>query len=202
MCLPAALAAAPLFGGLTTVGGALQIASIGFGAISAIQSAQAANAQADYNTAVANNNAKLAEYQAEDAQRRGEEEAIAVQRKAAGLKSAQRATMAARGLDLTGGTPQGLLDQTDYFAQVDTGTVRSNADKEAYAKQVQASNSRTEAVAFQAGKRSPLMAGATSLLASASMVDSKWNTYKTPSTSYSWGGSSSSGLGLKAPSSW
>lgn len=184
----------------------LMYASMAMSAISAVQGAQSANAQADYNAAIARNNAQIAEYQAEDAQVRGEQEATANARKASALRGNQRATMAARGLDLGAGTAQSLIDQTDYFAEVDTGTIRSNADKESWAKRVQATNSQAEAASFQASKRSPLMAGATSLLSSAAMVSSKWAPTGSATAGggspYGWAPTTPSGSGLGLKYKW
>lgn len=200
MCVVAALGALGVAAETAaTISTVMQVAGSAFSFIRQMQQTEAQNKQADYNAAVARNNAKLAEYQAEDAQVRGEQEAVANQRRTLALRGNQRATMAARGLDLTAGTPQSLIDQTDYFSQVDEGTIRLNADKESYTKRVQGQNATTEAQAFESSKRSPLLAGATSLLSSASAVDSKWNSYSSsPTTSTtSWAGSS--GVGLKAP---
>ena len=72
---------------------ALTIASAVLSGFGAYGQAKAANAQADYNASVADNNAKMATYQAEDAQRRGEEEAISKNRQTAQLRGEQRATI-------------------------------------------------------------------------------------------------------------
>jgi len=92
----------------------------------------------------------MAEYQAEDALARGEKDAMNVRRKGAAIGADQRATMAARGLDLGEGTALSLLDQTDYFSATDVATTRGNAGKEAYALKAQANNFATEAVASRA----------------------------------------------------
>ncbi len=179
MCFPAVFAAlgasATTAATLSTVAG---VAGTAFSAIGAMQQAQAAQDQANYNAVVAENNAKLAEYKAQDAQQRGELEAQKVQREAAQLRGAQRATMAARGLSLSEGTPLSLLEQTDYFSATDVATTRTNAGKEAWANRVQKANFETEAMSNRAAASSinPLMAGATSLISSASKVADKWYT--------------------------
>lgn len=170
-------------------------------ATSAYQQSEARQEQGEYNAVIARNNAKMAEYQAEDAVQRGEVDAINARRKAAAIKGDQRATMAARGLDLGEGTAQSLLDQTDYFSKVDQGTIRGNAGKEAYAKKAQAANFLTEATMYQnaADSESPLLsaaaagasvyaagsmagaggakeAGTTSLLGESGSVSPKWMT--------------------------
>lgn len=172
-------------------------------ATSAYQQSEARKEQGEYNAVIARNNAKMAEYQAEDAVQRGEVDAINARRRAAAIKGDQRATMAARGLDLGEGTALSLLDQTDYFSKVDQGTIRGNAGKEAYAKKAQAANFLTEATMYQnaADSESPLLsaaaagasvyaagsmagagaggakeAGTTSLLSDGGTVSPKWMT--------------------------
>lgn len=88
--------------------------------------------QANFEKDVANNNAKIAEYQAQDAQRRGEEEAMKVRRQAQGLKSQQRAMIGGRGVDVSYGTAFDLQEQTDFFGDADAATVRLNAAKDAW----------------------------------------------------------------------
>ena len=74
----------------------------------------------------------MAEYAARDAERRGEEDALAVRRKAASLKSSQRVDLASRGLDIGYGTAQDLQDQTDFFGEQDVATARYNARTQAW----------------------------------------------------------------------
>ena len=130
------------------------------------QQGQAANAAAKYN-------AKMAEYSAQDAQRRGEEEAQAIQRKAASLKSSQRVSLAARGLDLGYGTAQDLQDQTDFFGLMDAQTTRYNAARDAWGARAQGTLARAEgrAAAYQG-----TLGAAGTLLSGAGQVASKWKT--------------------------
>jgi hypothetical protein len=158
-------------------------------ATSAYQQSEARKDQADYNRVVSANNAKMAEYQAVDAAARGEQDAMNIRRKAAQLKGDQRATMAARGLDLSEGTTLSLLDQTDYLSASDIATARTNANKEVFAKRSQAHNFQVESAMYGAAAdaENPLfsaaVAGATtyatgSMLAGAGetgSVASKWN---------------------------
>ena len=97
-----------------------------------MMSMKAANDQASASQQIANNNATMADYAAKDAQARGEEDAQAIHRKAAALKSSQRVGLAAHGLDLGYGTAADLQDQTDFFAQSDAATARTNAGREAW----------------------------------------------------------------------
>lgn len=139
---------------------------------------QASRNQAAIAEQTAAHNAKMNEYAAQDAQRRGEEEAAAIRRKGAAIKSQQQVALAAKGLDLTYGTAADLLDQTDFFTQSDVATARTNAAREAWSARAQkglalaqghasASNARMQGTAS-------LLQGTASLLQGAGQVASTW----------------------------
>jgi len=152
---------------------ALQAIALGASVGGTVMSAGSAYQQSQANQQIAQNNAKVAEYQAQDIQRRGEEDAQAIQRRAAALKSSQRVNLASKGLDLGYGTAADLQDQTDFFAASDVATARTNAAKDAWGKRAMGANYRAEASA-----QNPLMAGAGTLLSGAGQVADKWNSYK------------------------
>lgn len=135
---------------------------------------KAASDQADYTSQVNRNNAKTAEYAAVDAQRRGELEAQAVQRRTSQMVGQQRAGYAAKGLDITEGTPGDVIDQTNFFGQADAKTARYNASLDAYGKRVQSQNFSSAANAAQVNGQNA-MAG--SLLSGAASVSDKWYAY-------------------------
>lgn len=155
--------------GLTTA----QMISLGLSAAGAATSAIGAYQQVKVAGDVAARNAKLADLQAEDALRRGENEAAELRRQVAATKSAQRVSLAAKGLDLTYGTAADLQDQTDFFGESDVATVRTNARKEAWARRSQGANFQAEALS----QRPWLSAGST-LLAGAGQVADKWYAYR------------------------
>jgi hypothetical protein len=178
MCFVAALpavAAAAGTAGATTAAGmtAMQMLSLGASVAGTAVSAYSGYQQSKAASAVAKNNATMAEYAARDAQRRGELEAVELQRKGASLKSAQRANMAAKGLDLGYGTAADLQDQTDFFTQSDVATARTNASKEAWSRRAQKGNYLAEA-----NSQSGAMGAAGTLLAGAGQVADKWFTYR------------------------
>lgn len=150
----------------------MTIAMIATAAASTI-SAKASYDQGQVAKQVGRNNATMAGYAAEDAQRRGEEEAAAIQRKGAGLKSAQRVSQAAKGLDIGYGTAADLQDQTDFFTQSDAATARTNARREAWSLQ-----SRGQQAMFEgnAAARNANMQAAGTLLDGAGRVSDKWYT--------------------------
>jgi hypothetical protein len=152
----------------TTIALIASAAGTGISAMSAIQQGQVAKQ-------VARNNAQMAEYAAQDAQRRGEEEAAAIQRKGAALKSAQRVSLASKGLDLTYGTAADLQDQTDFFTQSDVATTRTNAQREAWSMRARGENERQQGIW---AARNANLSAAGSLLSGGGQVADKWYTYR------------------------
>lgn len=142
---------------------------IGFMAASAVVSAIGARGQAQAARNAAQMNQNIAEVQAQDATMRGEQEAQAINRNARQTVGAQRAAYAARGVDLTYGTPADVIDQTDFFGQADATTVRNNAAKEAWGYRA-----RGAGFAAEAANSSPNRAAGLSLLGSAGSVASSW----------------------------
>lgn len=137
-------------------------------------SAKASYDQGQVAKQVGRNNATMAEYAAQDAQKRGEEDAAAIQRKGAALKSAQRVSLASKGLDLSYGTAADLQDQTDFFTQSDAATTRTNAAREAWSTRARGQQAMFEG---NAAARNANLQAAGTLLASAGQVSDKWNTY-------------------------
>lgn len=142
--------------------------------ITAAVSAYGQYQQGQATKQIGRNNQIMAEYAAQDAQRRGEEEAIKVRRQADQLKGRQRALMSARGLDLGAGTPADILDQTDFFSQQDVNTTRNNAAREAWGYRAQGANYRAQG--DFAAQQANLGAFST-VLSSAGQAASKWSQY-------------------------
>lgn len=140
-------------------------------------SAKAAYDQGQVAEATARNNATMAEYAAQDAQRRGEEEAAAIQRKGAALKSSQRVGLAAKGLDLSYGTAADLQDQTDFFTQSDAATARTNAARESWNLRAQG---QQRLALGKADALNSMYAATGTLLGGAGQVADKWYTYTKP----------------------
>lgn len=157
--------------GLTAMQALALGATVGGGVLSATSAYQ----QGQVAKQTARNNAQMAEVAAQDSQRRGEEEATAILRKGAALKSAQRVNLASKGLDLGYGTAADIQDQTDFFTQSDVATTRTNARREAW-------NQRARGQAMlQQGRADALNSqyqAAGSLLGGAGQVADKWYTYK------------------------
>lgn len=158
----------------------LMAAGLGLSAVGAYQGAQGQKNMARYNAAIADNNAKLSEYEAQDALRRGDEEAAAIRRNADMLKGSQRASMAARGLDLAEGTAQELQDQTDFFSLTDQTTARNNAQRQAWSARNMGANYRSEAgmQRVTASSISPMLSGAGTFLSGVGAVSDRWSKTK------------------------
>lgn len=161
------------------------------------QQAETQKDMANYNAKVSDNNAKLAEYEALDATKRGDEEANSIRRNADMLKGSQRASMAAKGLDLAEGTAAELQDQTDFFALTDMNTARNNAAREAWGKRNVGLNYSSQAGMQRAGadRINPTLAAGTSILSGAGAVASKWYSTPTKTSGNSSAYSGTSGMG-------
>lgn len=160
-----------------TLAQGLQVAGAGASAYSAYSNSQGAKTAYGAQGQVAENNAQIARWQAEDAIRRGDREASRSRMKTNQTKGTQRAQLAANGVDLGVGSALQMLTDTDYFGAVDVDTIKDNAGKEAWAIRAQASNYSNEAALMRsrADAESPWMAAGTSLLTSAGKVSSNWN---------------------------
>jgi hypothetical protein len=158
--------------------GPMAFAAVGLAmsAYGTYQQGQSQKSMANYNARIAENNAQINEIEAQDAIKRGDEEANAIRRNADMLKGSQRASMAARGLDLAEGTAAELQFQTDFFSSVDQATARDNAKRQAWSIRTQGANFKSEAAMQHATAKSinPWMNTAGSLLTNGGMVASKW----------------------------
>ena len=110
------------------------------------QSSRAAQAayQTAYQTAQARNAAAVSEYNAQDAERRGEVEEERQRRKTSLLLGTQQARFAAQGSDLMG-SPLDLLGDTAAFGEQDALATRYQAAREAWGQRIQAANQNAQA---------------------------------------------------------
>jgi hypothetical protein len=145
---------------------------LGVMAASTVVSTAAAYNQSRTAKKVAQRNASIAEMQAQDAERRGEEDATKARQKGSTLIGLQRAAFASRGLELQAGTPADLIDQSEFFSIKDQTTARNNAAREAWAARAQAGGFQAEA-----DSQNPNAAAFATFLGGASSVASKWYSY-------------------------
>lgn len=92
------------------------------------------------NAAIAENNARLAQAQADDANAMGTRESEQAAWRTRSLIGQQRAAIAANNLDPTLGTPSELLGESAMFGEVDQQTIRMNAARNAWGFNAQATN--------------------------------------------------------------
>ncbi|HCD1470280.1 hypothetical protein ACE3LU_01070 [Enterobacter hormaechei subsp. steigerwaltii] len=118
---------------------------VGMLAMSAMQ-AYSQNQQAKYQSAVADQNADVAEAQAQDSINRGNAQAEEVRRRNRQAAGTQAATMGATGADLSTGNALDIFGDTAQFGTLDALTTVNNAQREAYGYQVQSANYDAQAV--------------------------------------------------------
>lgn len=155
------------------------IGQIGGGVTSAVGSyfsAATQKATLKGQAAVADVNARIAELGAQSALLQGQQQVGALTLKAGQLKSSQRASMAANGIDLGVGNAAEIQASTDIMKEIDANTLTANAVRSAWGYRTQAVNFQNEALMKRAGADSisPGMAAAGSLLGSAGTVASSW----------------------------
>jgi hypothetical protein len=113
----------------------------------------AEKAQGRYQQEMFNINAQFAELQGRDAIRRGDIEASHIKTGVKKTIGAQRAALAAQGVEIDTGSALEIQEDTRALGEMDAITVRNNAWREAWGYKVEAMNSRGQGkVAMQAAK--------------------------------------------------
>jgi hypothetical protein len=135
----------------------------------------------EYQSQVARNNAKLAEWQAEDAIDRGVSTKQQIQMKKAETYGTQRATFASRNVALDEGSALNILTETLFMGARDEGIAEDNANKEAWALRNQAAGYESNAsfLSQRAAQQNPYLDAAGTALTSAGRVASSWYTMRT-----------------------
>lgn len=175
MCLPAMTPAL-----MASIGIGMSAAGTIGGAFNAYQQGKTNTASMKYQASVQKNNQTLAEWQAQDAIRRGQESEADTRMRTAQIKGSQRAMLASRGLDLSEGSPLNLLTDTDFMGERDALRVRTNAKTEAWAYREQAKGYGSAADIFnaRADSESPWGAAAGTLLTGGGQVADRWYALK------------------------
>lgn len=167
-------------GTMAQVGIGSQIAG---GAMSTIGAYSQAQAQRSLLTSQANIddiNARLSDAAAQSARESGSRQVQASRLATARLKSSQRASLAANGVDLSVGSAAEQLTSTDVLGEMDANTLEANALRSAWGYRMQGVNYRNDALMRRAGADaiSPWLAAGSSLLTSAGNVAASWYNYK------------------------
>lgn len=162
------------------VGVGLQAAGMVSSTMGAYNKATSDRYALDYQAKVAANNAIIAGWKASDAITRGQTDVARQQLKTKQLKGAQRAALAARGIDLGEGSALNILTDTDFMGAIDANQITDNAAKEAWAYRQEASNytENSALISSQSKSINPLGAGFGTLLSGAGNVASSWYSLK------------------------
>jgi len=177
-------AQASQLGGIFAIGGAIQ-GAIGsyFNAKSQALQLESQSSSLAFQADMSRLNAVQAEFTAQQIMRAGNLKQGQVSLRAGKIKSSQRASMAARGIDLGVGSAVETIATTDLMKEIDMLTVNSETVRSAEAARLQRQNYLTQAAIqdvssenVMASSRtiSPAMAATTSLLGSASSVANAW----------------------------
>lgn len=148
----------PIIAGLSL---AVSAVGVGVAAVSAMRQAEAESAAADYNE-------KIAGIRADSAEARGKVEEKQHRLRVSRLKGAQRVATAGAGVVVDQDTPLALLQETEFFGEIDALTIQQNAAQEAW-------GIRAGAVT---GRRSPGLALGTTLLTGAGRLGSQFVDFK------------------------
>lgn len=158
----------------------MQIGGMAMAAYSAYTTSANNKAAYNYQAQVNRNNAMIAEWNAQDIERRGQQDLIDLRRRTAALKGTQTATLAGRGIDLSEGSALNILTDTEYLGAQDELTVKTNTKKNAWAARVEGNNHTANAglLDFRASQENPWLAGGSTLLTDAGKVASSWDIYR------------------------
>jgi ribosomal protein L27 len=148
-------------------------------ALGSYNSAAISKINLDTQANLADINARIAERGAQSALLRGQKQVGALTLKAGQLKSRQRVSLAANGVDLGVGNAAELQASTDIMAEIDKNTIEANSVMEAWGYRTNAVNYQNDALMKRASASalSPGMSAASSLLGSAGSVASAWGNY-------------------------
>ena len=163
-------AASKSFGTGAAIFGAVQ------GAIGSFYSAKMQANNLKFQSQMAALNARAAESQAQSILAAGEREVGQVTMRAGKIKSAQKAAMAANGIDIGVGSAAEVQATTDLTKELEALTIDSNATRAAAAARVGAVNATGQSLMAGAASRSisAFSAGASSLITGASTVANQW----------------------------
>jgi len=152
--------------------------STGVQAYGAYQEQQATNKAAEYRADMLDRNAKNADIQAKDSERRGDLEAQQHRLKVSQLQGEQKTAFASSGVVVDEGSALGASLETAHMGELDALTLKRNASMEAWGYKNEAADYRGQASLTRATKRNPWMAAGTTLLTGASKMSSQYASAK------------------------
>lgn len=166
------------------IGGTLMSASGSYyGAKSQVAALKGQAKIAESNARISEINARISELGAQSALQQGKHQVADLTMRAGQLKGRQRASMAANGVDLNVGSAAETQASSDILKEIDKGTIRLNAVRDAFGYRTQALNqtaqagmARADAAGMRAGASgiSPGGSAFSTLLGGATQVASNW----------------------------
>lgn len=153
------------------------------GGVSSYQQGKAQQAQYNYQAKVNEENARIAQENANVQRQQGIEEARLQRIKAASTIGSQKAAMAANGVDVTQGTAVDVIADTAAIGELDALQTQYNYEAKARSYEAQANNFQNQANldvisgknAYKAGKVGAIQSGLAGLQSTAD-VAMKWRT--------------------------
>lgn len=155
-----------------TIGSSL--AGLGLSAAGSAQQTAAANAQADAQSQIAANNAKIAENEKRYALATAEKNAQEQRRKTAQVIGAQRAAMGASGAVVDQGSFMDVTLDTVERGELDAQALLDEGDRAAWRAGNQADTYSAQSQIYSQSKTSPLASVTGSLLQGAGQIGSNW----------------------------
>lgn len=172
-------------GALGMLGTGLQLAGVIGSTVGAYKKSSGEQQGYQFQSTIAKKNAAIAEMQSKDAMLRGVKDEQNVRMRTAQVASTQRASMAARGIDIGEGSPLNILTDTAFMGERDALTARDNSAKEVWGFQTQAQNYRDNAsvLDWRADQTSPGTDAFATLLTGGGKVASSWYSLRNTTTS-------------------
>jgi len=140
-------------------------------------SAYAQNEAGKQQKKLADRNAANLDASADDTIDRGNQEAIALKRRARGLRGKQRAALAGSGVDVGSGTALDLQEETTALSEADASQIRENAFNQAWGIRTQAGYEREAGMYARRGARNNAIG---TLLGGAGSSAQAYYTYDAP----------------------
>ena len=154
------------------------VASAAMGAMGAMQQQRATQDTSAFRSAVARNNAIIAQQKVDDALLRGREEEREHREKVEQFKGMQRSLLAGSGFDANEADALDILADTAQVGESDALKIKNNAQREAWQHQIAAQSASAEStlLASQAQNANPAGAGLFAFGTGMAGVADKWMT--------------------------
>lgn len=136
---------ATLANAMLGVGAVAAIAATAIGSVSSIQQGKQQQAMYNYQAKVAEQNAKIAQNNADTERQTGIEEARLQRMKTLQAIGSQQTAMAANGMDVTQGTSLDIIEDTAAMGELDALQIQTNYERKALAYEQQRDNFKNQA---------------------------------------------------------